>query len=1109
MAERRERAAPPRGAATAWEERVIIPTYPVGAPDRNPMFLEKRVYQGSSGAVYPFSVIDRISDEKEDRSYRAVFLENEYLRIMVLPELGGRIQMAYAKKLDYHFIYYNRVIKPALVGLTGPWISGGIEFNWPQHHRPSTFLPVDWLVENGTDGRATVWLGETDRMHGTRSVAALSLYPGRAYLEVDVRLWNPTPFPQTFLWWANPAVHANENYQSVFPPDVRAVFDHGRRDVSTFPIATGTYYKVDYSAGVDISWYKNIPVPTSYMAYRSEYDFVGGYDHGRRAGLLHVADHHVSPGKKQWTWGCGDFGAAWERNLTDEDGPYIELMTGVFTDNQPDFSWLEPGEHKHFTQYFFPYAGIGMVKKATRDLALAFDVIAGEARVGVSTTAPRLCGIHVTVNGADQEMFKEKVGVAPEKPFMSSVRLPEGTRAEAVTVSVLADDGAALSYRPGEVGPEPVPEPARAPLAPADVPTSEELFLIGLHLEQYRHATFRPEDYYLEALRRDPGDIRCNQAMGILSLRRGDPAAAEACLRRAVQRVTSRNPNPSDGSAYLFLGLALEMQGRDADAEEAWFKAAWNGNTRAAAYAGLARCAMRRGDFPAASERGGESLSADARNPAVRIMKAVAFRRQGRRNEAEAELRTALREDPLNPIALNELTLLGLAGTDAVGDDIRARLEAASLYVACGLFDDAAAVLAGGARTPDGPEDPLTCYMLAFCKEKLGDPEAALRLIRRADSLPPGAMFVNQLDAIPVLELAARLYPEGARASYHLGNLFYNNRLVARAVEAWQQAEAADGTFPTVHRNLALAAFNNLGDPARALAELEKAFALDPSDSRVLLELDQLRKRLGVQPAERLRLLSAHLGAVQRRDDLTVEWASLLNLQGEYAQALTILRGRKFHPWEGGEGKVSRQYVTALLGLSKQSMQEGKATGAAELARLALSYPASLGEGKLAGAAESDVHYVMGCALEAAGDAAAAGAAFEKASTGENDPSLSLFYNDQPADMIFFQGCALLKLGKEERARERFARLFEHGERHLHDRVAIDYFAVSLPDMLIFDDDLSRRNRIFCRYLSGLGLLGSGSAERARAVLEEVIAEDPAYAGAVEVLRDLDRGWRP
>ena len=371
----------------AWREEIVLPTYEIGKEEKNPIFLEKRVYQGSSGAVYPYTVVEKISDTKTSKTYQAIFIENYYIKLMILPELGGRVHMAYDKIKKRHFVYYNQVVKPALVGLTGPWISGGIEFNWPQHHRPSTFLPIDSYIEKNEDGSMTVWCNEVERMFRTKGKQGFTLYPDKMYLEIKVRLYNRTPFPQTFLWWANPAVVVNDFYYSVFPPDVHAVFDHGKRDVSDFPIAHGVYYKQDYSAGVDISKYKNIPVPTSYMAIHSKYDFVGGYEGNDRAGLLHVANHHVSPGKKQWTWGNSDFGKAWDRNLTDEDGPYIELMTGVFTDNQPDFSWLQPYETKSWEQYFMPYSEVGYVKNANKDAVLNLDVNAGKALIILYVTA--------------------------------------------------------------------------------------------------------------------------------------------------------------------------------------------------------------------------------------------------------------------------------------------------------------------------------------------------------------------------------------------------------------------------------------------------------------------------------------------------------------------------------------------------------------------------------------------------------------------------------------------------------------------------------------------------------------------------------------------------
>ena len=407
------------GRVACWEEQVTIPTYGVGQPDKNPMFLEKRVYQGSSGVVYPHPVIDRVESESQPSTYNAVFLENRYLRIMLLPEIGGRVQMAVDKTNDYHFVYYNQAIKPALVGLAGPWISGGIEFNWPQHHRPSTFEPVDYMLQANDDGSHTVWFNEIERMFRTKGMVGFTLHPDAAYLELSVQLYNRTDKPQTFLWWANPAVHVNDDYQSVFPPDVHAVMDHGKRDVSDFPIATGTYYKMDYAPGTDISRYKNIPVPTSFMAYHSDFDFIGCYDHGARAGMLHVANHHLVPGKKQWTWGNGDFGKAWDRQLTDEDGPYIELMCGAFTDNQPDFSWLQPGEEKRFTQVFMPYKGIGAVKNASREVAVNLEVSDGSVQIGVYVSRPREVRVELLRQG--EIIFERTAALSPESVLTESV----------------------------------------------------------------------------------------------------------------------------------------------------------------------------------------------------------------------------------------------------------------------------------------------------------------------------------------------------------------------------------------------------------------------------------------------------------------------------------------------------------------------------------------------------------------------------------------------------------------------------------------------------------------------------------------------------------------
>lgn len=582
------------GQVEVWEESVVIPTYGVGKPDPNPMFLEKRVYQGSSGKVYPLPVIDKIYDEKIDQTYRAVWLENDYLRVMILPELGGRVQRAYDKTNGYDFVYYNEVIKPALVGLVGPWISGGIEFNWPQHHRPSTFMPVDHTIVENPDGSKTVRVSEVDRMYGTKGMASFTLHPGRAYLEIKGQLYNPTSLPQTFLWWANPAVAVNDNTQSIFPPDVHAVMDHGKRAVSRFPIATGTYYKYDYGAGVDISRYRNIPVPTSYMAYHSDYNFVGGYDYSVEAGVLHIADHHVSPGKKQWTWGCGDFGQAWDRNLTDESGLYIELMTGMYTDNQPDFTWLKPYEEKTFTQAFTPYKKVGAVKNASLDAALGLEVENGAARVCVYATSVREDAV-VRLTAGGETLLERRGRLSPTDVFEARVDVA-GRRPQELTLSLWHEGRLLLDYTPAPEKIERIPEPAQEAADPEKIASLEELLLTGLHLEQCRHATYAPDPYYLEGLRRDPDASRLNNAYGMLLMRRGRFEEAEKHFRTAVKRLTWRNPNPYDSEPYLNLGMTLRWQERYDEAFDAFYKAIWTSAQQEAGFYELAAIAARRGE---------------------------------------------------------------------------------------------------------------------------------------------------------------------------------------------------------------------------------------------------------------------------------------------------------------------------------------------------------------------------------------------------------------------------------------------------------------------------------------------------------------------------------
>lgn len=426
----------------AWREPVAIDTYAPADPDRYPAYLDQRVYQGSSGAVYPLPFIDAIAREKAPREWDAVHLENEYVRLMVLPELGGRIHIGLDKTRGYDFFYRNEVIKPALVGLAGPWVSGGVEFNWPQHHRPATHLPTEALIEHEADGAVTVWCSDHDPFARMQGMHGIRLRPESALIELRGRLVNRTDDVQTFLWWANVAAAAHDEYQSFFPTDVRVVADHAKRATTTFPAAQGHYYGVDYPSrapgGDRLDWYRNIPVPTSYMCLGSEDDFFGGYDHAAGAGFVHWADHRISPGKKQWTWGNAPFGWAWDGHLTDSNGPYVELMAGVFTDNQPDFAFLKPGETRTFSQYWYPIQDTGPIHQATLDAAVRLDVEGNTVRIAAAVTAPR-AGARIVLRAGDRIVHEVVADLAPGSPFLVELPLPEAVDATGLELAVEHD----------------------------------------------------------------------------------------------------------------------------------------------------------------------------------------------------------------------------------------------------------------------------------------------------------------------------------------------------------------------------------------------------------------------------------------------------------------------------------------------------------------------------------------------------------------------------------------------------------------------------------------------------------------------------------------------
>ena len=813
-------------------------------------------------------------------------------------------------------------------------------------------------------------------------------------------------------------------------------------------------------------------------------------------------NHHIAPGKKQWTWGNHEFGYAWDRNLTepDESGtyrPYIELMAGVYTDNQPDFSFLAPGETKMFSQYWYPIRAIGTVQHANIAAALHLSVAADMARIGIASPSV-LDNATIVLSAGGVTLGSWTRSLGPDAPFTQDVKLPAGPADDALRLAVLDAGGReVIGYQPARPAGGDVPEPATEPPPPADIASADELYLTGLHIEQYRHATRAPEVYWQEALRRDPLDSRCNNALGLWHLRRGEFTEAEQHFRRAIERMRRRNPNPPDGEAFYNLGLTLRHLGRDEEAYAAFYKSTWNAAWRAAGYHAVAEIDCRRRDWALTVEHLDLSLHHCMDNLRARDLKALALRRLGRAGEAETLLRETLALDPLDFWARH---LLG----EALACDSQVRLDLALDCARAGLIAEAMNTLYVVRPEPTSGTEPLIHYYLAHFARLLGDEAVGRMHADLARKAPTDYCFPARLEEIAILRGAIAADPADARAPYYLGNLLYDRRRHQEALVCWEASARLDPSFAIVWRNLGIGAFNVRQDRAGAIAAYAAAFAAAPADTRLLYERDQLYKRVGRTPAERLAELTQHRNLVGERDDLTVEFCALLNQTGKHQAAMDLLARRRFQPWEGGEGMALQQYVRTRLALGRAALAAGEAAQARHQFEAALHVPTNLGEAKHLLVNQSDVYLWLGDACEAAGDAAAARRCWTLAAAFRGDfqgMTVRAF-----SEMTYYSARALERLGRQAEAVELLTGLRDYAENLLKTPAKTDYFATSLPSMLLFEDHLQKQQELSATFLLAQASRGLGDVDHARRLLERVLAQDPNNAPAADLLAEIRRG---
>jgi tetratricopeptide (TPR) repeat protein len=1049
------------------EEQWTVPTYRVSPADKNPMFFKGESYQGASKYIYPYAMNDVISNDKSDQKWKALILENEYIKLCVTPEIGGKLYYGTDKSNGYNFIYKNGVVKPSNIGMFGAWVSGGIEWCVIHHHRASTMLPVDYDLKENEDGSKTIWIGETEPRHDMRWTIGITAYPGKSYYSADVKIINSTPYTNTFLYWANVAAHTNKDYQVIFPPSVQIATYHAKNSFTHWPFSTEVYNGNDFTGGVDISWWKNSINQNSYFAYDLKEDFMGGYDHGKETGTVHIGDHNIVKGAKLWEWGSGEAGQTTEGRLTDGSGPYVEIMVGAFSDNQPDYSWIRPYEVKTFKQYWYPVKDIQGFKYANLNGAVNLEKRSDNSVFLGYYSTQRVANARIVLKRNGEIIYEKTTEISPVKTFTGTIKVSAPFDIKDVSTEMINTDNneVLVAYQPVEIKkPEKLPEIVKRPLSPAEIQTVEELYLTGSRILQFYNPTLNAMDYFSEALKRDPSDIRTNTAVGNIHLRNGEYDLARGYFSKAIKRLTKDYTRPSACEALYLQGLTLEALGLYDEAIDTLYRATWDYAWHSAAYIELSRISCLRGNLSKALVQINESLSTNSENNSAINLKAAILRNLKDINGAKAATDRILKKDPLDFRADNENYLISNESDSQeiaektlsnlnrkMRDFDQNYLELAVGYIRDGFFTEAEDVL-----TRFTGKNQEISYYLGYLQDKKGNKQEAQKYFKQASLQAVDYGFPFRLETEKVLKLASAYNPSDARPYYYLGNLLYDKQ-PARAIEYWEKAAELEPSLAIAWRNLGWGYYQFSHDIPKAIKAYEKALGVKSDDPVYYAELDPLYEMNNTPIATRSALFEGKNETAKQRDDSFVREIMVLNLSGQPEKAVEYLTNSNFH-FREGSSRVRDITVDAhlLLGLNYIA-QKKYDLALQQLLAVAEPLASNISSGD---SRSPQIDYYVGLAYNALGKKANAKSYFTRsANHSESSTGFTRYY----------QGLSLMKLGNKTKASELFNQLISDGDKRIKQSSDVDFFAK-------FGEREAENVRLSNAYLlKGLGNKGLGN----------------------------------
>jgi Tfp pilus assembly protein PilF len=900
--------------AVIHEYNKTFTTYPFSDPNPVPSFTK----------IYPYFRYDGFTDKPVQKEWKVVELENDFIKIMILPEIGGKIWSAIEKSTGRSFFYYNHAVKFRDIALRGPWTSGGLEANYGiMGHTPNCATPVDYTTRENADGSVSCIIGALDLLTNTNWTIEINLSKDKAYFTTKSFWYNNTNLEQPYYHWMNAGLKSKGNLEFVY----RGNHYLGHEgEYSEWP--------VNKQNGKDISFYENNNFGSykSYHVFGKYTDFFGAYWHDDDFGMARYSSHDDKLGKKIWIWGLSQQGMIWEKLLTDTDGQYVELQSGRLFNQTADKSTYTPFKHKSFSpygtdtwkEYWYPVLNTKGFVEANEYGALNVKYENGWLKLYFNPA--QKIDDTLEVKQRDKIIYNKKIQANPLKTFIDSVKINIDPNDLVITLGINK-----LIYNS-----KPDAYDLNRPLnAPGDFDWNS---FYGLYIQGKE---FCDEKQYDSAESKLHASLAIDHNFLPALVKMAELKYRNMRYTEALQFAkTALSINTNDGGANYYYGIINARLGNVIDAMDGFDMASLSVEYRSEAYTGLSNIYLKQKNWDKALNYASKAISFNQYNIAALQISSIVYRYKDNHQAADSLLNSILSYDPLNHFALFEKYLWQSSEenkkhfTEIITNEQPAQtyLELAISYYDNGCIAESEKVL------ELCPTNALAGYWKAFLQSKQNS--SFVSLLNDADNLSPEFVFPFRSEDEEML-LWAKQQSTNWKPKYYLALLYKARNRNSESQQLFKTCGNEPEFAPFYAARAAVLAGVSDG---QALTDLKKAIELNRNEWRyhkLLSEyyIDHKESEKALEIAE--LFYKAH----PNNYIIGMLYAKTLLLNKRYHDCSALLSRINILPFEGAT--IGRElYHEAELMQAINEMNNKNYTKALSFISYAKKWPPNLGVGK-------------------------------------------------------------------------------------------------------------------------------------------------------------------